>query len=259
MIRKDIEQGWILINQNDHARLSGEIMACWGDGEFPKPEPRDEVLFAIREHDSGWREWDSSPKINPVTQLPMNFLEMNSYEQAEIWKRCFKRHSAEHPYASALIALHFGKLNEKSLNKNSNNGTAKASHSEIVKFVSEMLTINISNLDLNYLPQDVQVNLRHVQIGDVISLALCHGWSSIEITDVPLDYKNGRVATISLKSDDGINYVLSPYPFAEPVLRFNIRGRRLKQKKFSNDDQLRQKLNECKYETQEFSIRREAD
>ncbi|MBI2487377.1 MAG: DUF3891 family protein [Deltaproteobacteria bacterium] len=257
MIRKDIEQGWILINQNDHAHLSGEIMAYWGDGKFTKPEPRDEVLFAIREHDSGWREWDSSPKVNPVTQFPMNFLEMNSYNQAEIWKRCFKRHSAEHPYASALIALHFGKLNEKALNKNSNNGTARTSHKEIINFVSKMLTINISNLDLNSMPKDVQVNLRHVQIGDVISLALCHGWSSIEITDVPLDYKNGQTTALSLKSTDGNNYVVSPYPFTEPLIKFHIKGRRLNQKKFSKDDELRKQLGESKFETLEFSIREE--
>jgi hypothetical protein len=257
MIRKDVKEGWILINQNDHAHLSGEIMAHWGDGEFTKPEPRDEVLFAIREHDTGWREWDSSPKVNPVNQFPINFLEMNSYEQGEIWTRCFKRHSAEHPYASALIALHFGKLNEKSLNKNSNNGTAKASHREIINFVSRMLGINISNLDLNSLPRDVRVNLRHVQIGDVISLALCHGWPSIQITDVPFDYKKGPAATLSLKSTDGNNYVISPYPFTEPLIEFRIKGRRLNQKKFSTDDELRQKLNESKYETLDFSIRKE--
>jgi hypothetical protein len=120
-----------------------------------------------------------------------------------------------------------------------------------------MLTINISSLDLNSLPKDVQVNLRHVQIGDVISLALCHGWPSIEITDVPLNYKNGQTATLSLKSTDGNNYVVSPYPFTEPLIKLRIKGRRLNQKKFSNDEELRPKLNESKYETLEFSIRKE--
>jgi hypothetical protein len=120
-----------------------------------------------------------------------------------------------------------------------------------------MLAINISSLELNSLPKDVQVNLRHVQIGDVISLTLCHGWPSIEITDVPLDYKNVKAATLSLKSTDGNNYVVSPYPFTEPLIKFRIKGRRLNQKRFSQEDELRQKLNESKYETLDFSIRRE--
>jgi len=255
MIRRDEKRGWILINQHDHARLSGEIMRYWGNEEFAMPDPYEEVLLAIREHDNGWKEWDSFPKVNPLSQYPMNFLEMDSSDQAEIWKRCFKRHSAEHPYASALIALHFGKLNEKSLSKNSNNGIAMTSHIEIIDFVSNMLEISISNLDIDSLPRDVQVNLRLIQIGDVISLALCHGWFSIEIKDVPLEY-NGRSVTLNLKSSDGNNYVVAPYPFAEPLIRFQVKGRRLGQKRFSKDDELRQKLKESKYETLEFSIRK---
>ncbi|HXG30504.1 MAG TPA: DUF3891 family protein [Thermodesulfobacteriota bacterium] len=256
MIRREVEEGWILINQYDHARLSGEIMRYWGNEEFAMPDPYDEVLLAIGEHDNGWREWDSLPKVNPLSRFPMNFLEMDSLDQAEIWKRCFKRHSLEHPYASALIALHFGKLNEKSLSRDSNNTIAMASHMEIIDFVSNTLEIAIQNLDVNSLPEDVRVNLRFVQIGDVISLALCHGWPSIEIKDVPVEY-SGRSVTLDLRSKGGNDYVVTPYPFAEPLIRLRVNGRRLCQKEFSRDDELRERLRESRYETLEFSIRRE--
>jgi len=256
VIRREEKKGWVLINQHDHAELAGDIMKYWGDDSFARPNPYDEVLFAIREHDNGWREWDSSPKVNPGNKYPMNFLEMSSSDQAEIWRRCFTRHSLEHPYASMLIALHFGKLNEKSLNNHSNKGTARTSHTEIIDFVSGMLKINISNLDLESFPGDVRVNLRLVQIGDVISLALCHGWNSIKIKDVPLEY-NGRVTTLSLKSSDGGNYTIDPYPFAEPLINLRLRSRRLNQKKFSRDEELRDALRQSKYETLVFSIRKE--
>ena len=256
MIRRDVKEGWVLINQHDHAELSGEIMTFWGNKEFSRPEPYDEVLFAIRGHDNGWKEWDSSPRINPVNQYPMNFIEMTSSDQAYIWRRCFKRHSVEHPYASALIALHFGKLNEKSLNKNLNNNMAKSLHSEIIDFVSNMLNINASDLNLSSFPKDVQVNLGLVQIGDIISLALCHGWSSNEIKYAPLNY-DSSLSTLSLESSDGSNFTIRPYPFAEPLLRFQVRGRKLKQKKFSNDAELRQMLNQTEYETLQFSIRKD--
>jgi len=85
MIRRDVKEGWVLINQHDHAELSGEIMRFWGNKEFSRLESYDEVLFAIRGHDNGWKEWDSSPRINPVNQYPMNFLEMTSSDQADIW------------------------------------------------------------------------------------------------------------------------------------------------------------------------------
>ena len=255
MIRRDVKEGWVLINQHDHAELSGEIMRFWGNKEFSRPEPYDEVLFALRGHDNGWKEWDSSPRINPVNQYPMNFLEITSSDQADIWRRCFKRHSVEHPYASALIALHFGKLNEKSLNKNSNN-MAKSLHSEIIDFVSNMLKINASDLNLSSLPKDVQVNLGLVQVGDIVSLALCHGWSSNEIKYIPLNYDSSLI-TLKLKSNDGKNFTITPYPFAESSLRFQINGRKLNQKKFSNDAELRQMLNQAEYETLVLSISKE--
>lgn len=254
MIRRDEKDGWILISQHDHAELSGEIMKYWGNKEFGGLDS--EVLFAIGEHDNGWKEWDSSPKVNSVSRYPMNFLEMSSSDQSEIWRRCFKRHSANHPYASALIALHFGKLNEKSLNKNSNNGMARALQIEISDFVSDMLKINISNSDLNSLPKDVQVNLRLVQVADIISLTLCHGWLSIGIEDVPVSY-NGSTAILNLKSIDGSNYVMAPYPFSQPLINLQVEGRRLGQKKFSGDAELREMLAESRREVLHFSIRRE--
>ncbi|MGE5445606.1 MAG: DUF3891 family protein [Ignavibacteriales bacterium] len=254
MIRRDEKDGWILISQHDHAELSGEIMKYWGNKEFGGLDS--EVLFAIGEHDNGWKEWDSSPKVNSVSRYPMNFLEMSSSDQSEIWRRCFKRHSANHPYASALIALHFGKLNEKSLNKNSNNGMARALQIEISDFVSDMLKINISNSNLNSLPKDVQVNLRLVQVADIISLTLCHGWLSIGIEDVPVSY-NGSTAILNLKSIDGSNYVMAPYPFSQPLINLQVEGRRLGQKKFSGDAELREMLAESRREVLHFSIRRE--
>lgn len=256
MIRREEKEGWFLISQHDHAELAGDIMKYWGNDRLTRPEPYDEVIFAISEHDNGWRGWDSSPKVSPENGYPMNFMEMNFPDQYEIWTRCFKRHAAEHPYASALIALHFRTFNERVVNKNPDNNGAKDLRAEMDDFISRMLRIDIPNAVLNSLPKQVRTNLRFVQIGDVISLALCHGWSEIGINDVPLDY-NGSVGAMDIKSDDGKNFILSPYPFSRPLIRCGIRGRRINQKKFLSDDELRQKLRETPYEILDFSIRAE--
>ena len=132
---------------------------------------------------------------------------------------------------------------------------AQSLHSEIIDFVSNMLKINASDLNLSSLPKDVQVNLGLVQVGDIVSLALCHGWSSNEIKYASLNY-DSSLTTLSLESWDGSNFTITPYPFAEPSLRFQVRGRELKQKKFSSDAELRRILNETEYETLYFSIQR---
>ncbi len=253
MIRREKNDGWILITQHDHAGLAGQVMEYWGNGEFAKPEPCDEVLFAVRSHDSGWREWDSLPKISPESGYPANFSEMNPLEQCEIWSRCYKPYSITHTYASSLIALHFSKFNQSNIRKHPDLEPLKSFQNDIMRFVEDKLDVEITNDSLAEIPAEVRTNLKLLQIGDIISLALCHGWRSIEITEAPFDY-NGSETTIKLKSQDGFNYQIAPYPFCDLSLKFSIRGKKLDTKTFLDDQELREKLNNSNYETLDFTI-----
>jgi hypothetical protein len=254
MIRREEKEGWFLINQHDHAALSRQIMNYWGNEAFEPPDPQDEVLFAIIEHDNGWKEWDTSPKVNTQTGYPMNFMEMDFPDQKTIWTSSFRRFSEDHPYASALIALHFRVFNEKIIDKNEGNSEAKRLNFEMNKFIAASLNLKFSNSGLLPLPKKAKINLRLLQVGDIISLALSHGWPSIEIDAVPLNYK-GTAFRLKLTSSDGKNYIINPYPFSQDTLRFQIIGKRLNQKRFNSDDELRQILNECDIEALELSIK----
>lgn len=256
MIRREEKEGWFLINQHDHAALSGQIMNYWGNDAFEPPHPQDEVLFAIAEHDNGWREWDSSPKVKAQTGFPMNFIEMDFPDQKTIWTRSYRRFSEDHPYASALVALHFRVFNQKIIDKNEGNSEARKLNLEMNKFIANSLNLKFSNSGLPPLPKKAKINLRLVQVGDIISLALCHGWPSIDIDAAPLNYK-GMASKLKLTSSDGKNYIINPYPFSQSKLRFQIIGRKLGQKQFNSDDELRQILNESNSETLELSIKSE--
>jgi len=253
MIRRKDSEGWILVSQHDHAVLAGEIIALWGNGVFSPPRPFEEVVFAVREHDSGWKSWDSRPKINPENGYPANFMEMESGDQYGIWKGSYLGHAKERPYASSLVALHFSRFNEKSLNKNPGNGSAKLLEREIREFVSGNLGIEIESDEMNALPLDVKINLRFVQVGDIISLTLCHGWYDMDIKDVPVNYE-GDAATIKMSSSDGFNFTMDPYPFAAPVIKCSVPAVRLEQKTFESDDDLRRALKDAEPDALDFTI-----
>lgn len=255
MIRREKNGGWFLITQHDHAELSGRIMTHWGNGEFAKPSPYDEVLFAVREHDSGWKEWDTLPKINLETGYPANFTEMSFEDQGDIWRRCYKPYSENNPYASCLVALHFSKFSRNNLKKDPGNQIAESLHKELKEFVANGLNLQIVDGNLTEIPYEIIKNLKLLQIGDILSLALCHGWRSVEITEVPYDYK-GSETTLQIKSEDGFNYTISPYPLDESPLRFSIQGRSLDSKTFIDDEELREKLNASRYENIDFTIRK---
>jgi len=253
MIRRDENSSWLLITQHDHAGLAGEIMECWGNESFSGPEPRDEVLFAIREHDSGWEEWDASPKIDPESGHPANFMEMGSAEHTEIWERSFRAPGSEHSYAATLIALHFAKFNQRTLDKDPSDKSALRLKEEIKQFIADKLGIELTDSLQAGVPADVKVNLKLLQIGDIMSLTLCHGWKSIEITEAPIDY-SGNSATLKMESPDGFNYTVSHYPFNLLRLKFCIACRRLGRKVFSGDKEYRDMLSRAVREKLEFTI-----
>ncbi|MCZ6865033.1 MAG: hypothetical protein O7D98_05385, partial [Candidatus Dadabacteria bacterium] len=75
-------------------------------------------------------------------------------------------------------------------------------------------------------------------------------------TEVPFDY-NGSQTTLKMESQDGFNYKIAPYPFHESNLKFNIKGKKLDKKTFSNDEEFRERLNISNYETLDFTIRKD--
>lgn len=254
MIRRETEDGWILFNQHDHAKLAAEIMEYWGNDEFSRFTPESEVMFAIEQHDNGWKEWDSSPRVNPGNSYPMNFMEMNIEDQHRIWSTCFTRYCDTHPYASALIALHFRKFSCKSVTKDPHNGKAEEMIRTINRFVKD--TLGLEDIDnVEELPEEVKTNLRFLQIGDIISLTLCHGWRSMELARVPLNYEQ-QFRDLSLDSGDGAEYGISPNPFSEDTLEFTIPGRRIDRRTFSNDNELRKVLENTEYENFSYIIRK---
>ena len=254
MIRRESGEGWTLITQPNHAFLSSRIMNFWGNEDFEAITPGDEVMLAIKEHDCGWEKTDSVADLNPRNGYPRNFMEMPPESQFEIWSECFERFAGEHPYACALIALHFSELNERTISRNPDNEAAVSLREKIREFLRRSLGIRAGEGNPNeHLPADIRTNLRFLQVGDMISLALCRGSKSVAIPDVPVNYL-GDTVEIALSSQDGLNYTVCPNPFSQDSLHFDISGRRLGKKSFGAQAELRETFHSAGFETFDFSI-----
>lgn len=254
MIRRESGEGWTLITQPDHAFLSSRIMDFWGNKDFGIIAPGEEVMLAIREHDCGWEKTDSVADFNPENGYPRNFMEMRAEKQLEIWSECFERHAGKHPYACALIALHFFEFNERTISRDPHNEAAVSLREKIGEFLHRNPRIRAGEENLNgHLPFDISTNLRFLQVGDIISLALCRGSKSVSIPGVPVNYL-GDTAEVTLSSQDGLNYTVRPNPFSREVLRFDISGRKLGEKSFISRQDLKEAFSGADFETLDFSI-----
>jgi hypothetical protein len=76
IVRESLEGGLILIGQTDHAKLSGQCAAHWGNEKFARPQPYESVVRAAMFHDSGWYDYETSPSVAADTGRPLNFLQV---------------------------------------------------------------------------------------------------------------------------------------------------------------------------------------
>ena len=236
MIRREFSEGWYLFTQYDHSLLSGEIMQHWGNKTFTKIDSVHRLIYAITNHDMGWRDWDSSPRINPENKFPASFIDMYPEEQHVIWSKCFENMPDEYAYSSALVALHFSTFNNNLLTANPGNEDLINFRNKLYSHVSGILNIDPGSID-KHLPDEVQRGLKYIQIGDIISLAFCNGWESITIKDAPVDH-DGENSDLALGSRDGLNYTVHPYPFAESKIEFSIEAVKIKGKEFDTNLEL---------------------
>ncbi|MEM4410001.1 MAG: DUF3891 family protein [Candidatus Caldarchaeum sp.] len=255
MIRREAEGGWLLINQHDHALLSYCLMNHWDGNRFYLPCNFGEVAFAIREHDWGWKAWDRKPKVNPRDGYPMSFTEIDPESQATIWRRSIFAHRDTHPYASVLIALHFFVFNERNLAKDPENHHSLCLKREICSLVEEILKISLDTLELDELPQHVKYDLKLLQIGDALSLAICHGWREYRLQDAPCLCAHSS-CQLTIGSNDGLNFYVDPFPFKEPVLRFKVQARRVAKRVFQHDKELARALQCSHVEALNFTVER---
>ena len=64
IVREEPDGSLLLINQTDHAAISGLFAAHWGNSEFERPHPSEAVVRAAIFHDAGWYRYQTSPRYD---------------------------------------------------------------------------------------------------------------------------------------------------------------------------------------------------
>jgi len=115
MIRREMndEAGsptWLLISQVDHAKLAADLAHAWHVPLVDEPDAQRQLLATIEHHDDGWREWETSLKVDAVSGRPLQFTEMPLADSLEIWQRSIDECREFGELAGWLVAGHFEAL-----------------------------------------------------------------------------------------------------------------------------------------------------
>ena len=111
MVIRELKNGCCFVStQEDHAELSAQLAAHWGNEKFSRLRPYDTMVFATTYHDSGYREWEGNPPINLAKGRPYAHREtIPSFEAGRVAGLC--NHNVEwlharDRYASLLVSMH---------------------------------------------------------------------------------------------------------------------------------------------------------
>jgi Protein of unknown function (DUF3891) len=221
---------WLFVTQPDHAHFAGELLSLWRAGGLPAHPRREDLLFAAREHDNGWREADAAPRWDAGRGRPHDFLSLPSRDRIELWERGVCRFAAERPYAALLIARHARNLFQ--------GRRGEEGWDAFLGFVADF------ERDLHEeagVPEEsVEADYRLIDLTDLISLAACNRWRE------PAERHGTRI-----EPRDGA-LGLDPFPLAGATT-FRIPCRRVPARTFSGDADLGGELASARW--QEMTVR----
>jgi len=106
MMYRDVGDRLTAIPQPSHAWLSGQAMRAWGNAEFGRVTPFEDVCLGAEQHDIGWLPWENAPTLNAGTGRPHAFREMDIATHAALWTQGVETAAVLGRYPALLVSLH---------------------------------------------------------------------------------------------------------------------------------------------------------
>ena len=190
---------WRLITQPHHAFFAAELLALWRTDGLPDRPHREDLLFATREHDNGWRELDASPTVDRERRVPRDFLAVPAALRREVWTRGTERYVEERPRAALLIVQHALHLFRES-----------AASAEWADFVAQLRSVRDELLAQTGASESgVLEDYVWLDLADRISLVACGALPR-------LDEPDGRTVTRAAEdpATGRVRLAIHPFPLA---------------------------------------------
>ena len=102
MIVRERSDSFVLVEQHQHGLASGEFARHW-DAEVSEV-----ALYAISNHDVGWRELDATVRWNEETGRPYSFLDYPAEPKLRAYTHGLDLVQAQSPYGACLCSMHYG-------------------------------------------------------------------------------------------------------------------------------------------------------
>jgi hypothetical protein len=236
----------LLVRQTDHQVLSGLLADAWGNDPFARPQPFAPLVRAAYEHDNGWHAWEQAPKVDRATHRPYQFTDVPLEEHLAFYRLGIDELAARDPHAGLLVNLHcqglhnqrFGTMPEAVMKAHSPDRESALKQFVISlqtqqRELGRRLTVDTATLWVQY---------ELLQFFDRLSLYLCMPPPKpTSLGPVPVG-SDGKLMFLGLTTADGDVVRVDPWPFRSPSVSVRVPARRIPNREYAGDDDLRQEL-----------------
>jgi hypothetical protein len=255
MLRLESETGWWLVTHVDHAQLAGAFAAQWGNDLFLAPEPRTRVLRGIATHDNGWAARDQQPQITRQGKPSAFSVELvgkySAFEEIDladylaVRERAARLVAEEDAYAALLVSMHTNNL----LTAHADRTTIQPEQLPLLdaflehqlKFQEELKSRIAADRELSQEEislERIENHFRLLQATDNLSLLSCVDYAQPGDLLHALPLRAGGEQRVAVESLGERHFRLSPYPFAQSPLVFNLPARHVEGKLFGSAEEL---------------------
>lgn len=246
MIVRDCGDAWQLVLQPDHADLSAQFAAAWGDGDaFVRPAPLGSVVLATARHDDGWAVWERAPGLDREGAAPRNFLDVEVPSHLAFYRAMIAAVLDQDAYAGLLVSMHGAGIyrgrygTQPSLKLT----FADEVREQVEDFVGEQEALQARLVaELAVAGEERWTNYRLVQVYDRLSLYFClrdlEAGEAETIEPAPRDYR-GEEAALALEPLGLWRVLIDPYPFAESPASFRLRRRLVRKRSWPDAETFR--------------------
>ena len=237
-----------IVMQVDHSNVAGMLASLW-----PSLQPRESVLTAAALHDIGWREWEASPRLDPETGRPQNFLSVDIGLHLAFYEAGITEVTARDRYAGMLVGKHLAgiyrqRYGTQAALKLTRAAAAQAMIDEFVARVEERFLTLQRELDAS--DEEFWRNYVLLQVFDRLSLWLCKG-----------DPAGTGSMQIALPDDGELSVLptpggcaLSPYPLSGRQVQISVPVRVVPLSGYENDADCASRILAAPVEQRVFSI-----
>ena len=230
-----------IIFQTDHARMSGQIAAVFGNDDFASPTPQEPLIFVAAHHDEGWQPVDERVEMDPETGLPYHLTRtpLPYLVQTSAGSPAFNE--AHHPYSGILSSMHtVGLFNGRyGLSDKIFIDLVPAEHKPAMQGMLDEELARQARLELQLANQPETMrfvttealfrNYKLLQFFDTLALYfhMSHEQARGEAQFLNVPRSLADDVTMTIAPVEAGTYRCTPYPFREDTVTLNYTARRM--------------------------------